>query len=433
VALTGAEIDERTYPITSSNSFHCSDQELDRLYQVGLTTTKLCMLDTYVDCPSRERVMWMDMYPEAHCSSYGFGITQLWRHCLFLFAQNPSQLPAAAGVVKSFAPCDYDPLLISYIVYYVISCADYVLHSGDLAGGEALFPTLLQQFDVISRYTTPEGLINEKFPSWGTFLDWSAMDFGGVSAGNNAIYILMHRKTAELARQLNKVDIARDFDRKAMQLCKVFRLKFWSPQEHLYIDAINDGTPSATRSQWVNVMAVLAGVVKDDEARTLLKKVMNKNVLLPRTSGDFRLRPGFKPQAGGIVPIGTPGSGFLLTQALFETGMDQEAIDYYKENWSAITKNGTFMEHFVEDPNTSYCHGWGAGPVVSFMQYVLGVYPVAPGWQQIAIQPHPGHLTWAEGTINTPAGEIKVAWKKVNGKLAVNYTLPKGVRVITRY
>jgi alpha-L-rhamnosidase len=430
LTVTKAEIEERTYPISTTNVFHCSDDELNRLFQVGLTTTKLCMLDAYVDCPSRERVMWMDMYPEAHCSSYGFGITQLWRHCLFLFAQNTSTANGTVGAVKGFAPCDYDPLLISYIMYYVISTADYVLHSGDLAAGQALFPTLMQQFDVISRYTTSEGLINEKFPGWGTFLDWSAMDFGGVSAGNNAIYILMHRKTAELARQVQKQEVARDLDSKADRLSKIFVTRFWSPQEQMFIDAVNDGQPSACRSQWVNVMAVLAGVVKDDAARFLLKKVTDKKSLLPRTSGDFRLRPGFKPQTGGIVPIGTPGSGFLMAQALFETGMNQEAMEYYKENWSPITKNSTFMEHFVEDPNTSYCHGWGAGPVVSLVQYVLGVSPVAPGWQQIVIQPHPGHLSWAEGTIHTPAGEIQVAWKKVNGKLQVTHKAPDGVSIV---
>jgi len=430
VILTSAEIDERTYPITVQSRFHCSDPALDRLFDIGLETTRLCMLDTYVDCPSRERVMWMDMYPEAHCSSYGFGITQLWRRCLYLFAQNTSQDGLLTGAVRSFAPIDYDPMLVSYTMYYVISTVDYVQHSGDLAAGQALLPTLLKQFEVISHYLTPDGLINEKFPGWGTFLDWSAMDFGGVSAGNNGIYILMHRKTAWLARQLQQNNLARDLDQRADQLTKRFQKSFWNEKERLYIDAINNGQPSPVRSQWVNTMAVLAGVVKGEAARALLKRIIDKKALLPRTSGDFRLKPDFKMQTGGIVPIGTPGSGFLLAQALFSVGLDQEAIDYYKNNWSAIAPNATFMEHFIEDPNTSFCHGWGAGPVVSFPQYILGVAPLTPGWETITIQPHGGNLTWAEGSVVTPRGLIQVSWKKINGKLSVSFKIPESIRVV---
>ena len=77
----------------------------------GWTTTEFCMLDTFVDCPTRERVLWMDMAVEAHCSVYGFGDTALWRRCLYLFAQNPAREGAVAGAIKGFVPCDYD---ISY-------------------------------------------------------------------------------------------------------------------------------------------------------------------------------------------------------------------------------------------------------------------------------------------------------------------------------
>ena len=428
--LTSVEIEERTYPIEHQGDFHCSDTSLDRLYEIGLTTTRLCMLDTYVDCPSRERVMWMDMYPEAHCSSYGFGITQLWRRCLYLFSQNTCPSGVTQGAVRGFAPCDYDPLLISYMMYYVISAVDYVQHSGDLASGAALFPILMKQFEVIAQYLTAEGLINDKFPGWGTFLDWSAMDFGGISAGNNAIYILMHRKAAQLAYQLHKQDIALELDGQADRLAKTFHKTFWNEKEKLYIDAVHDGKPSPVRSQWVNTMAVLAGVVKGDHARTLLRKIIDPKVMLPRTSGDYRLKPDFKVQTGGIVPIGTPGSGFLLAQALFTASLDQEAIDYYKENWLSITANGTFMEHFVPDANTSYCHGWGAGPVVSFPQYILGVYPLSPGWKNVAIRPHPGALSWAQGIVPTPLGDVQVSWKKVDGEIKLSYHAPAGMQVL---
>jgi len=430
LVLTGARLEERTYPVPLQGTFRSSDAGLDRLYRIGLLTTRLCMLDSYVDCPGRERVMWIDMAVEAQCSIYGFGGSALWRHCLFLFAQNVSRLESVAGAVKGFAPCDYDPLLVSYTMYYLLSVCDYYLYSGDLKTCEALFPTLMKQFEILRRFTTPEGLINDKWPGWGTFLDWSAMDYGGLSSCNSAIYIRAHREVAKLARELGRDDTARELEQRAAGLAQAYRRAFWAPEEGLFVDALYDGRPSGVRSQLANVFAVWAGLTTEKETRPLLAKIIDKRALLPLTSGDYRLKPGFKPQTGGIVPIGTPGLGFLLTQVLFENGMAREALDYLREKWVPISRNGTFAEHFGSDYNTSYCHGWGAGPVMQLPAYVLGVRPAAPGWKEIEIAPQTAGLEWAEGTVPTPRGDISVKWRLVDGKPKLEYQVPNNIKVV---
>jgi len=217
---------------------------------------------------------------------------------------------------------------------------------------------------------------------------------------------------------------------KADRLQVAYRKAFWSDKEGLFIDALYDGKASPVRSQLANVMAVWAGAIKGEDARRLVRKIMDPKILLPRTPGDYRLRSGFKPQTGGIVPIGTPGSGFLLVQVLFDLGMAKEALTYMKDNWLPIGESGTFAEHFVMDNNTSFCHGWGAGPVAQLPMYVLGIKPVAPGWKEIEIVPQAGNLQWAEGTVPTPLGEISVNWTKVNGKLKMAYKVPAGITVV---
>jgi hypothetical protein len=430
LTLTRVAVAERTYPVARTGTFRSSDPELAHLYEVGLTTTRLCQLDSYVDCPSRERVMWMDMTVEAQCSVYGFGETALWRHCLYLFAQNPCREGATAGAIKGFAPCDYDPMLVSYTLYYLISVADFHHHSGDRPAAEALFPTVLKQLEVIARFTTPEGLINEKWPGWGTFLDWSAMDIGGVSSCNNAIYIRAHRETARLARALGMVDVARELEARAVSLAEAYRRAFWSADEGLFVDSLYDGKPSAVRSQLANVMAVWAGIVGEPEARALLAIIMDESRLLPMTSCNHRLKPGFTCQTGGLVRIGTPGSGFLLVQVLFEFGLARKALAYLKANWLPITRGGTYAEHFANDYDISYCHGWGAGAVVQLPAYVLGIRPVAPGWREIEIRPQCAGLDWAEGTVPTPHGDITVAWRKVGGEPKLEYQVPPGIKVV---
>jgi hypothetical protein len=47
---------------------------------------------------------------------------------------------------------------------------------------------------------------------------------------------------------------------------------------------------------------------------------------------------------------------------------------------------------------------------------ILGVEPIAPGFKVFQVYPHPADLTWAEGVVPTPRGDISVAWQDVEGK-----------------
>ncbi len=427
--LEGAAVEERTYPVSRRASFRASDPRLEKIFETSLETLRLCMLDTYVDCPGRERVMWMDLQLVAPTAFYGFGVADLWRKSMVLLARNPSAFKGLEGAIKGFAPTDNEPLLVSYLMGYVISVSDYVFLSGDRETAEALWPVILRQFEILRGYLAPDGLLNEKFPGWGTFLDWSAMDFGGVSAGNNALYIQMHRRAGTLARFLGLENEARRFESAADRLAGVFKADFWLPKEGLFADALYDGRPSAVRSQYTQAAAVAAGVVRGREAKALLTRILDPTRLLPRTPGDFRLRPGFRPQTGGIVPVGTPSSGYLLADALFEAGMEKEALASILENWPPIGRNGVYGEHFVQDSNTSFCHGWAAGPAMMFLTRILGVRLLRPGWEEIAIEPRAAGLTFAEGRIPTPKGELAVSWQAGPRGLEIKTGVPPGLKI----
>lgn len=433
ITLTGVELNERTYPVPRTSSFRCSDDVLNELYEVGLTTTRLCMLDTYVDCPSRERVMWMDMCIEGLCSAYGMGITQLWRRVLYIFAQNTLESGELKGAVRGFAPTDSDvPKIRTYMMYYVCALADYVMLSGDRQTGDALFDTAMKQLEILGRYATADGLIGERWPSDWAFLDWSAMDYGGVSSGRSAIYMAALRKAAVLARQLDREGAAEELQRMYIGLVQPFWREFWSEHEGLFVDAVYDGKVSEVRSQLSNVLPIWAGLVSGDPARSILWRITDAERLLQRTPGDYRLKPGFEPQTGGIVPMGTPAAGAFLPWAMFELGMDAEAVDYLKTNWVSLARNGTFAEHFVFDDNTSMCHGWSAAPALLLPRYVLGLRPLSPGWETVEFAPHVSGLDWAEGSVITPLGDICVRWDNTRGRVHSSVTAPAEVSVVRR-
>jgi hypothetical protein len=433
VRLEQVEIDERRYPAKKQSAFECSDDGLNKLYDAGILTTQLCMHDTYVDCPSRERVAWMDFAIQGICSAYCMGDTRLWCHCLYLFAQDTCTADGSLnGAIKGYVPSDNDPIIQSFMMHYVISLNDYLLFTKDIDTCRDLFPVAIRQAEILEQFTNGDGLLNGDWPNaWKTFLDWSAMEACGTSAANNAIYIRMLKSLIKLAKGLNRSDIVHTLDCKIEKLIKSYRKTFWCGHDGLFVDAIQNDGISPVRSQLTNSLAIWAGITNQQENCSILSKIIDNDKLLPRTKGDYRLKDNFKCQTGGIVQIGTPAMAYFLVASLFKNDMSSAAVRYMKDNWLPIEHNGTLAEHFEYDSNTSFCHGWGSGVSVLLSRYVLGVKPVSPGWEKVVVQPHIDGLKWAKGNIVTPLGDIAVEWEKSSGGgIKLNVSQPDGIQVI---
>jgi hypothetical protein len=59
-------------------------------------------------------------------------------------------------------------------------------------------------------------------------------------------------------------------------------------------------------------------------------------------------------------------------------------------------------------------------------RYVLGVECDAFS-DEVKINPHPGTVTWAKGTVPTPGGIVEVEWHKENGSIIIDRFEKKGL------
>jgi hypothetical protein len=76
----------------------------------------------------------------------------------------------------------------------------------------------------------------------------------------------------------------------------------------------------------------------------------------------------------------------------------------------------------------SDCHAWSSAPTFEFMQEILGVRPIAPGFARVRIAPFTAQLEWARGVVPTPRGDIHVDWRKPDvEQLEIEIDLPAGV------
>ena len=57
VAIRKLRLIESTYPVNATGSFRCSDAHLNRIWEIAARTLKLCMEDTFTDCPLYEQTL----------------------------------------------------------------------------------------------------------------------------------------------------------------------------------------------------------------------------------------------------------------------------------------------------------------------------------------------------------------------------------------
>ena len=98
------------------------------------------------------------------------------------------------------------------------------------------------------------------------------------------------------------------------------------------------------------------------------------------------------------------------------------------ERWDGLDENG---ECPIGDDGTdmmiSYNH-YASGAVGAFLyRRVLGVEPTEAGYRKFKFAPViGGGITEAEGTVGTPYGVIKAAWKIADGEMTMTVAVPVG-------
>jgi hypothetical protein len=188
----------------------------------------------------------------------------------------------------------------------------------------------------------------------------------------------------------------------ATDLKAKIRATFWDPQRQLFIHGRKDGKPNPLVTRHPNMFALLFGDVDSEQADAI-----RRNVLMNDT----------------VPKITTPYMRFYELAALAESGQQARVTQEIKDYWGGMLRAGAtcFWEEY--DPNVqgaaryamygkpfgkSLCHAWGASPLYLLGRYYLGVKPTQPGYAAYVVEPDLGGLTWIEGKVPTPRGDIAV-------------------------
>lgn len=405
-----------------ANYFYSSDPLLNRIWYAGAYTVQTNTIapttgrvwgppvsgwdnsgtvgvgtEVLVDGAKRDRTVWPGdlgvSVPTEYASLGGLTPTKNALTTLFQHQAAGGELPFAGPEVNFYGSDTYH-------LWTLIGTANYFQYSHDIAWLRGEWANYVKALQFSVNKVGADGLMNVT----GT-ADWARSDQGGENIAANALLYQALRSGAELAAVQADAADAQSWTGAADRLKAAANRTLWDAAAGQY----RDNPTSSLHPQDGNSLAVWYGLASVDQAaRVDAALTTNWNSYGATT-----------PEKDGN--IGTfPGS--VEVQAHFAAGDPTTALSLIRREWgymlnSPLGTGSTFWEGYQADGQFDYggaymsnAHGWATGPTSALTFYVLGIRPTTiTGGYDIA--PETGDLGSAQGSLQTPFGDIGLSWQ----------------------
>ena len=387
--------------------FRCSDERLDRIWEVGAHTVFLNMQDYVYDGVKRDRVVWIgDMHPETSAILRLFGADERVERSLEFVRDNTP-------------PSQWMNAIPSYSMWWMRIVYDYWLYTGKESFIRRQIPYVRELSERFAACVDANGdmAITDRFIDWPSSGDAAAQTEG--------------------VRALLKIALEC-----AVRLLETF------------------GTSTDT------TRIAACEKAADSLCRAKAKPCSNKQAAALSVLAELSEAEKTNESLFSVEPLKGLSSflGYYVLQARSRAGDTKGALDLVRGFWGKMVELGatTFWEDFnidwaegakpidtvlasdeydVHGDNGGYCysgyrhslcHGWAAGPVPFLSECVLGIRVLEAGCKRVEIAPDLGDLQWAEGAFPTPYGPLWVRHERVGNAIRTDFRAPKEVECIVR-
>ena len=401
----------RSFPVKKSGFFSCSDETLNRIWEIGRWSMQICAHDTWMDTPWREQTQYIagDTRYMLRYSAYAFDPNIKLLHDYNLLSGGFSQRHSAEGAIRSRYPTGYHlgPKTSTYIPDYqlewILMLHEHFIYYEDIELIRQLYPNLKSLLDYFDTYKSPERGLIGKVPGWVVLdhPDTFKMDVDGENTAVNCLYYGALNSAVWIAKNImDEKEQALDWDLKARKLKKSIQKYLWSEKDNAY----RDGFESERITQQTQVYAMNYGLVPENQKEAVIKFIKKQGRSCEQSFS------------------------YWLLNTLFSEGETQWALNYIRKHWGEQMNrndfNGAWFENWIPKLGRSKSHAWGAGPTALLSEKVLGVQPITPGWKKFSIKPNLGDLEWCKGIVPSIAGEITVELKKL-----IKDNIEKGLQI----
>ena len=373
-----------------SGKFRCSDDEINRIWDVAAYTMDLTTREFFMDGIKRDRWTWSGDAIQSYLMNY---YLRFDAECVKrTIRQLRGKDPVTAHVNT----------IMDYTFYWFKSIHDYYEYTGDVAFVREMWTRMVTLMDYVEGRINSHGMA-EGLPDDWIFVDW--VDFPMHKRGTLAfeqILLMKAMETMAICAELVGDAQVSGYRIKAETLRNKIKQTFWSNELKAFFHAIEEGTMNRQITKFPNMFAILYGLADEEERHDIMQSVM--------------LNPD-------VPAITTPYMRFYELETLLIDGHHGQVLKEIRDYWGGMLREGatSFWEKYNPEENgaehlamygrpygKSLCHAWGASPVYLLGKYYLGIRPTKPGYKEFEVRPNLGDLEWIEGDVPTPNGMIHV-------------------------
>jgi len=388
-----------------------NNPQIDWIMDAGWRTVSICAQDMLISDAAYEQMQYTGDSRVHNLSLLTLsGDDRLTRNALIQFDQ--SRIPE--GLTFACYPNPFHLIIPSYSLIWIDQVHDYMMWKDDkefISQFELGIQNVLYWFE---QKMQPNGLMG-KMDWWGA-LAWPRHYQNGepptIYEGNNTLYTLHFaytlRHAADIFEYLGKQAQAAEFRNRAEKICKAVNLQCKNK------DGFYTESPGNEQvSQITNIMAVLAGASKGEEAKQLMNKLLEPKDWFGQV--DLFLH-------------------IYLFEAMNKTGLQEHFLSELSE-WQLMQDRGmtTFAEvplEWGEENQRSECHPWSSSPNVFLFKTVCGINPTSAGHKTVEIAPSFGELRQIKAVYPHLLGNIEMNLNKENSKLTGEISIPSGMETI---
>lgn len=379
------------YDEPDNGIFECSDDGLNRVFELCKHTLGICRQSLHLDSPYHQENLACtgDYYIESLMAYYCSGDTKLTRF----------------DIVRTIDFLEMNDGFMFHTTYSLILLRmiyDYYMYSGDASIIEYSINVLHLLLERFNSYTTDDGLVTN--PPNYMFVDHVVYDSYSMhhpprALGETVLNAFYYDALCMAVKLCNIIgdEKAALYQNRAELLKTSFNNTFFDKNAGLYFDGrnfkdeVSHWRPCEEKKRYYsvhsNTLAVLFGLCDKSRSAQLMEEVLNNKSL--------------------IQP--NPYFMHFVIDAVHKAGLFKKyGISILKRWISLVDECNKGLKEVWDGFDCDYSHAWGGTPAYQLPSKLLGIEILEPGMKKIRIRPEICSLEYVRAEIPTPFGKIRV-------------------------
>lgn len=406
--------------------FECENKAVQRLFMNQLWGQRSNYVEVPTDCPQRDERQGYtgDGHVFAQTGAYNYDTEKFWLK--FLKDIRYSQADNSEGYVAPTIPAQGKAGTGFMTMLGWGNCVTIV--------PEMLYYQYGSDRALKAQYESMKTFAECEIWHMGDKNLWLGVSLGDwLAPGKDIAYMAMHNNPVSNAFILNDLRImawAADYLNKPDDAARYREQLEKSRTAYLAAFVTPDGGMTDDY-QGAYVMALKFAIPKGELWNSAFKKLVEKI----KSEG---MQTGFFATQHLLPLLADNGEAELAYNLLLQTGcpgwmyqIERGATTTW-ERWDAIRPDGTVNEEDQNGSNMVSFNHYSFGSVGEFYyRYILGIQPLAPGFEKISIRPFVDErLGGVSGRYLSRKGEIKVAWRMSGETVKIEVSTPADSEII---